>query len=180
LAGAGGSNDNKVIVVVDDGNKDNDDSDEEDNNNEEDNNDDDNVSLSSVLFSKIKFHTNGFVIHQNDWCVFIPSPLKHGGVVINKLFLSFCSSIFDGGCILITPIQTTKNSRLLSQEAGIPLISAFMLNFFLLNSMLHSLSLRRCPPRKIPHSFGFNTKPNLVHATRLAAARRLSYSCIVS
>ncbi len=45
-------------------------------------------------------------------------------------------------------------------------------------SMLHSLSLKQCPPRKIPHSFGFTTKPDLVYAARLAAARRLSYSCI--
>ncbi len=34
------------------------------------------------------------------------------------------------------------------------------------------------PNKDIPHSFGFITKPNLVYAARLAAARRLSYSCI--
>jgi hypothetical protein len=41
--------------------------------------------------------------------------------------------------------------------------------------MLHSLSPKR-PPRKIPHSFGFIIKPDLVYAARLAAAKRLSYS----
>jgi hypothetical protein len=70
LAGAGGGNDNKVIFIVNDSNKEDDDGDEGDNDDEEDNNDNDGVSLSSVLFSKMEFHTNGFVILQNDFFLF--------------------------------------------------------------------------------------------------------------
>ena len=102
LAGAGGDDDDKEVVVVvifdDDG-------DVEDTDDEDNNNDGDALSSSSILFSKMKFHINGSAILRNDW-VFIPSPFKRRGVVINNPFLSFCSSIFDGDCILITPIQT--------------------------------------------------------------------------
>jgi hypothetical protein len=79
LAGAGGGKDNKVIVVVDDGSKDDNDGDKEDNDNEEDNNDDNDVSLSSVSFLKMKFHTNGSAILQNNLCFCSESIQTWGG-----------------------------------------------------------------------------------------------------
>jgi hypothetical protein len=109
LAGADGGKDNKVIVVINDSSNYDDDVDKEDNDDKEDNNDDDDVSLSSVSLSKMKFHTNGSAILQND-CVFIPSPFKPGGGVINKPFLSFCSSIFDGDCISSHQFELQKTS----------------------------------------------------------------------
>ncbi len=53
-------------------NKDDNDDDIFDNNNNDnnDNDDNDNSSLSSVLFSKMKFHINGSAILQNDCCLF--------------------------------------------------------------------------------------------------------------
>jgi hypothetical protein len=101
LAGSGGDDVDEEVVVVavdDDGN-------EEDTDDKDNDKDGNALSSSSILFSKMKFHINGSAFLRND-CVFISSPFKRGGVVINNPFLSFCSSIFGGDCIIITPIRT--------------------------------------------------------------------------
>jgi hypothetical protein len=90
-----------VVVFDDDG-------DVEDTDDKDVDNDGDALSSSSILFSKMKFHMNGSAILRNDW-VFIPNQfeIQTWGVVINNPFLvSFCSSIFDGDCRLITQIRT--------------------------------------------------------------------------
>ena len=80
LAGAGGDDDDEevVVVVVDD-----DDGDVEDTDDKDVDNDGGALSSSSILFSKMKFHINGYIILRNDCCL-IPIPFNRGGVVINR------------------------------------------------------------------------------------------------